>query len=111
MRVHLERLVELEYLAVRHGRLGSQFVYEVLFDLDTPEAVAHVGLIDTAKLRHDYKTNLTGFAGGVAGQNGHLTGDGGTPPPPENGTPVLPKPQPDGLTQSRIRAQAVQLAS
>src|SRR5208282_251249 len=84
VRVHLERLVELECLAIRHGRLGSQFVYEVLFDTDTPEAVAHVGLIEIAKLRHDYKTNLTGFSGGVAGQNGHLTGGDGTPPPPEN---------------------------
>jgi len=28
VRVHLDRLVELEYLALRHGRLGSQFVYE-----------------------------------------------------------------------------------
>jgi hypothetical protein len=82
VRVHLERLVDLEYLAIRHGRLGSQFVYEVLFDLDAPESVAHIGLIDTAKLRHDYKTNLAGFEAGVAGQNGHLAGGGETPPPP-----------------------------
>ena len=83
VRVHLERLVELEYLAVRHGRLGSQFVYEVLFDLDAPENVAHVGLLDVGTLRaHDYKTNLTGFAGRVAGQNRHLAGGGETPPPP-----------------------------
>jgi DNA primase catalytic core len=82
VRVHLERLVDLEYLAIRHGRFGSQFVYEILFDLDAPEAVAHVGLIEIAKLRHDYKTNLTGFCQGVAGQNGHLAGGGETPPPP-----------------------------
>jgi DNA primase catalytic core len=82
VRVHLERLVELESLAVRHGRLGSQFVYEVLFDLDAPESVAHVGLLDVAKLSHDYTANLTGFAPGVAGRNGHLTAGGGTPPPP-----------------------------
>ena len=83
VRVHLERLVELEYLAVRHGRLGSQFVYEVLFDLDAPENVAHVGLLDVGTLRaHDYKTNLTGFAGRVAGQNRHLAGGDETPPPP-----------------------------
>lgn len=111
VRVHLERLVELECLAIRHGRLGSQFVYEVLFDTDTTEAVAHVGLIEIAKLRHDYKTNLTGFSGGVAGQNGHLTGGDEMPPPPENGTPALLKSQPDGLTQSHIRTRAVQLAS
>jgi DNA primase catalytic core len=84
VRVHLERLVELECLAVRHGRLGSQFVYEVLFDLDAPEAVAHVGLLDVAQLpqRHDYKTNLAGFGPGVAGQNRHLAAGDGTPPPP-----------------------------
>ncbi len=83
VRVHLERLVELESLAVRHGRLGSQFVYEVLFDLDAPEAVAHVGLLAVECLRaHDYKSNLTGFAPGVAGRNGHLAAGGGTPTPP-----------------------------
>ena len=59
------------------------------FELDAPEAVAHVGLIDIAKLRHDYKTNLTGFSRGVAGQNGHLAGGGETPPPPENATPAM----------------------
>lgn len=78
VRVHLERLVELEYLAVRHGRIGSQFVYEILFDLDVPEAVAHVGLLEVGQLRR----NLAGFGVGVAGQNGHLAGGDETPPPP-----------------------------
>jgi len=103
VRAHLERLVELEYLAIRHGRLGSQFVYEMLLDANAPEAVAHIGLIDTAKLRHDYETNLTGFGRGVAGQNGHLAGGGEMPPPAENATPALLKSSPDGLTGSRIR--------
>jgi DNA primase len=78
VRVHLERLVDLEYLAVRHGRIGSQFVYETLFDLDTPETVAHVGLIDVEQLRR----NLAGFGNGVAGQNGHLTEGDEMPPSP-----------------------------
>jgi DNA primase len=91
VRVHLERLVELEYLAIRHGRLGSQFVYELLLDLDAPETVAHVGLIDVEMLArgHHYKTQvagsaatLAGFDRGVAGQNGHLAGGGKTAPPP-----------------------------
>jgi hypothetical protein len=84
VRTHLERLVELEYLAVRHGRLGSQFVYELLLDADEPEAVAHIGLIDTRVLAdgHQYKTNLAGLARGVAGQNGHLAGGGTSAPPP-----------------------------
>ena len=67
VRVHLERLVDLECLAIRHGRLGSQFVYELLLDLDAPEAVAHVGLIDVKVLAHGYKTNLAGFGGGGGG--------------------------------------------
>jgi len=111
VRMHLERLVESEYLAIRYGRTGSQFVYEILFDTTTPEAVAHIGLIDIAKLRHDCKTNLAGAGNGVAGQNSHLTGGDGTPPPLENGKPVLLKSPPDGLAQMHIRAQAVQFVS
>jgi hypothetical protein len=82
IRVHLERLVELEYLATRHARLNNQFVYETLFDLDAPESVAHVGLIEVAQLRRDYNAHLAGLNGRLAGQNGHLAGGGETPPPP-----------------------------
>lgn len=83
VRVHLERLVELEYLAIRHGRLGSAFVYEILFDLDAPEAGAHIGLIEVESLRtHDYKTNLTVFPVGVAGENGRVLAGVETRPTP-----------------------------
>ena len=84
--------------------MGSQFVYEFLFDLDAPEAVAHIGLIEIAKLRHDYETNLTGFCRGVAGQNGHLAGGDETPPPPVNPLAAMLYSRPDGLTGSRIRS-------
>lgn len=86
VRLHLERLVEHEYLAIRHGRLGSQFVYELLIDAKAPEKVAHIGLIEVAQLRrkYGYESNLAGFDGGVAGQNGRLAGGGQTPPPPSN---------------------------
>ena len=93
VRVHLERLVELEYLAIRHGRTGSQFVYELLVDVNAAETIAHIGLIDVTRLgpatkqetpapTHDYESNLAGFGPGVAGQNGHLAGGGQTGPPP-----------------------------
>jgi len=86
VRVHLERLVELEYLAIRHGRTGSQFVYELLVDVNAAETIAHIGLIDVTRLSstatHDYESNLAGFGPGVAGQNGHLAGGGQTGPPP-----------------------------
>ena len=85
IRVHLERLVELEYLATRHARLNNQFLYEILFDLDAPENVAHIGLIDVAELNASgaatYNAHLAGLNGRLAGSNGRLTGDGGTPPP------------------------------
>jgi DNA primase len=82
--VHLERLVALEYLALCHGRLGSPFVYEILFDLDAPETVAHIGLIDVEQLRrrHDYDGKVTGFSVGVSGQNGQVTGGVETRPLP-----------------------------
>ena len=86
--VHLERLVALEYLALRHGRLGSAFVYEILFDLDAPETVAHVGLIDVAELKgsgtatHNYTAKLTAFAPGVSGKNGQVSAGVETTPTP-----------------------------
>lgn len=81
VRVHLDRLVALEYLAVRFGRLGRQFVYELLLDSNAPESVAHIGLIDVAKLKHNYVSNLAGFEREVAGQNSDMTASGGPPTP------------------------------
>lgn len=56
LRVHLDRLVEHECIGIRAGRMGSQFVYELLVDADAPDASARVPLIDIAQLRkmHDY---------------------------------------------------------
>ena len=63
VRVHLERLVELECLAVRHGRLGSQFVYEMLLDTDTTEAcLLYTSLPRTAKTNAD-RSRLSGEPG------------------------------------------------
>ena len=82
MSVHLERLIALEYVALRHGRLGSQFVYEALFDIDAPEALAHIGLIDVESLAHDYDSPVSGFEPGVSGQTGPVTGGNQTGPIP-----------------------------
>jgi len=48
---HLFRLQELEYIAPRFGRMGSTLKYELLIDADEPSEVAHIGLLDVAKLR------------------------------------------------------------
>jgi DNA primase catalytic core len=71
LRIHLERLIEQEYVAVHSGRMGSQFVYEILIDLDAPEHTAHVPLLDVATLKtHAYKVNLAGLPAHLAGGDG-----------------------------------------
>jgi DNA primase len=51
LRVHLERLVALEYLIGRSAGAGGRFTYELLFDGDAGAAVHLSGLIDVASLR------------------------------------------------------------
>lgn len=47
LRVHLERLVSLEYLLVHRGARGQAFVYELTFDGDASTAAPHLsGLLD-----------------------------------------------------------------
>lgn len=72
LRVHLERLVEQEYLGVRCGRMGSQFVYELLIDAEANPQAAHIALIDVAELgeKHTYTANLAGKKGRLAGGDG-----------------------------------------
>ena len=80
VRVHLERLVELEYLAIRCGRMGGPFQYELLIEIDAPENIAHIGLIDVEELRKTHP-----YDAGVAGQKGEVAGGGKTTPPPTSG--------------------------
>jgi hypothetical protein len=87
VRAHLERLVELESLELRHARLGGAFAYELMLDAEAPEAVAHIGLIDVETLRRAGNGRaqngrgappLAGLGAGVAGQNGGVAGGGET---------------------------------
>jgi len=49
LRVHLDRLVELEYLLVHRGMRGQSFVYELLFDGEVTGTAPHLsGLLDLA---------------------------------------------------------------
>ena len=81
VRVHLERLVELEYLLVHHGGRGQQFVYELLYD-GGGEHAAHLDGLAAVETLADAQarpttTNLAGprgdLAGGWRGQNGAKT--------------------------------------
>jgi len=52
LRLHLERLVEMDYLLVHRGQRGQSFVYELLFDGAVDDATPQlVGLVDAEALR------------------------------------------------------------
>ena len=84
LKVHLDRLGDLEYILPHRGMRGSAYEYELLFDGDTEtEEPQLIGLIDTQKLtrteqsRSEYDTGFTGqteeFAASKRGQNGGFT--------------------------------------
>lgn len=52
LRIHLERLVSMEYVRVAMGRNGQRFEYELMFDGDTHASTPQmIGLIDIEALR------------------------------------------------------------
>jgi len=52
LRMHLERLVELEYIIAHRGGRGQKFVYELVYDGQGKDGEQFlVGLIDVAELR------------------------------------------------------------
>ena len=59
IRRHLERLLELEYLAVRGGRNGVALKYELLTEADEKPNTYHVGLLDVEKLKAKKKKSTT----------------------------------------------------
>ena len=60
LRVHLERLHELEYLLAHRGMRGQSFEYELAFDGDTGADAPHlVGLIDADDLAEPTTTETT----------------------------------------------------
>lgn len=81
VRVHLDRLVELECLATRAGRVGAPFTYELIVEQSAEKGGWHMGLIETATLARHYDGNLTAFGAGVAGKKPVLAeGDQHRPP-------------------------------
>ena len=69
LRVHLDRLVELEYVLPHAGRNGQRFVYELAFDGDARSDRAQVvGLIDIEHLQSEGTTpNLAAQSSDLAG--------------------------------------------
>lgn len=65
LKVHLQRLEELEYLLIHRGGRGQSIVYELLYDGDLDSSKHLMGLIDVEKLGYDAKksgqiSNLSG---------------------------------------------------
>jgi len=70
LRLHLDRLVDLEYLLVHHGRNGQCYVYELLYDGKGKDGTPFlVGLLDVDSLRRTYDANLAGVNGDLAGRS------------------------------------------
>ncbi len=69
LRVHLQRLEQLEYLLVHRGGRGQSFVYELVFERGAnDEKPVLPGLIDVEKLRiHGYEEKNAGLEGRFAG--------------------------------------------
>jgi DNA primase len=65
LKIHLARLVELEYLIVHRGGRGQSFEYELVFDGELAGDARHAsGLIDVAALRQAYDAERSGSSGG-----------------------------------------------
>jgi hypothetical protein len=64
LKIHLARLVELEYLLIHRGGRGQSFEYELVFDGPADgmaQSLSHVsGLIDVEALRHEYDGERSG---------------------------------------------------
>jgi DNA primase len=92
VRMHLDRLVEHEYVLVHRGSRGLSFVYELLYNGEGKKGEPFLmGLIDINNLmaintkkeapKHDYDDRVAGLEGKkheydekVAGENGELAG-------------------------------------
>jgi DNA primase catalytic core len=80
LRLHLDRLVDLEYVLVHRGGRGQSFVYELLYDGAGHDGRPFVpGLIDVEQLRSITTTESSRgqegeFAGSSRGQRGPIAG-------------------------------------
>lgn len=85
VRVHLERLVDMEYVLVHRGFRGQSFVYELLYNGEGKDGKPFVlGLINLEKLKEktcNYVPKVADFSPGVAESNPELAG----PKRPQNG--------------------------
>jgi DNA primase len=80
LRLHLDRLVQMEYLLAHRDGNGGRFVYELLYDGDVAQTLHLSGLLDPAQLhavRADCAPTTAKSRGGTTQVAGQLRGDGG----------------------------------
>ncbi|MBL8951105.1 MAG: hypothetical protein JNK82_10035 [Myxococcaceae bacterium] len=82
LKVHLGRLVELEYLAVHRG-VGAGFSYELRYERAGAGERMLVGLADVEALRHEYDSSSVG-------PRGSRSGSGRPPVGPQSGPVGVP---------------------
>jgi len=108
LRVHLERLHELEYLVAQRGMRGQSYEYELAFDGDAGENAPQLaGLIDAAGLHASTKESSRGsppqFAPPSRGQSGVIAA--GLHEAPSAANPALarvPEDEPDDDAQTHV---------
>ena len=101
VRVHLDRLVELEYVLAHKGSRGQSFEYELVFDGASDEAGPHLsGLIDVAALDDGTISTLGGQRPGFGVPNRPHTG-------PYRGLTGVPESTVTPLNNKRINHQPV----
>jgi DNA primase len=77
LKIHLARLVELEYLLIHRGGRGQSFEYELLYDGVSDEAPHLSGLIDVGVLRTASALPMScDYDAQRSGQNAHRSGVG-----------------------------------
>jgi len=77
VRLHLDRLVEMEYILVHRGTRGHSFVYELLYAGEGQDGDRFLlGLLDVDKLRQGpaYGANVADFSQRVAASEGQVAG-------------------------------------
>ena len=69
LRVHLGQLVELEYLAVRSGKNGQKYLYELLYQGEGQAGDKFMlGLLDVKQLKQKVRQHLAGLKPNLAGK-------------------------------------------
>jgi DNA primase len=99
VRVHLDRLVDMEYVLIHKGCRGQSFVYELLYNGEGKDGEPFVlGLLDIAKLKEkmnsNYVPNMADFSLGVAESNEKLAGPKRPQSAPKTGGWRTPESQP-----------------